>query len=240
MNPLFIWILLLTFSFATEAAPPKVRRASLAQDQIETVRTALGIATIIQVPDRPNSVVVGDLDAFKVEYLDQAVTVKPLHGSAKSNLYIYTDWRRYNVQLVTGPEPVADYVVYLENPKESFKEAKPLLVWTPMKRSLANEALTLEVKRLGRSRDGVFMIEFVMRSQKAEALKPEWLWLTQDGVTRPIHLLFLSSMATKPNEAVSGMMQVLRSDISEADPLRLELRRKKTSFLTLPKVTAWK
>ncbi|MCM2279255.1 MAG: TrbG/VirB9 family P-type conjugative transfer protein [Oligoflexia bacterium] len=240
MNPLFLWILLLVFPFATEAAPPKVRRAAIAQDQIEAVRTALGIATIIQVPDRPNSVVVGDLDAFKVEYLDQAVTIKPLHGSAKSNLYIYTDWRRYNVQLVTGPEPAADYVVYLENPKETYKEAKASLVWTPIKRSLTNETLSLEVKRLGRSRDGILLIEFIIRSTKPEVLKAEWLWLTQSGVTRPIHLLFLSSMAIKPGEIVSGVMQVLRSDVSDADPLRLELRWKKMSFLTLPKVTAWK
>jgi hypothetical protein len=240
MNSLVFWILLLMLPFAAEAAPPKVRRTQVAQDQIETVHTALGIATIIQVPDRPNSVVVGDQDAFKVEYLDQAVTIKPLHGAAKSNLYIYTDWRRYNVQIVTGPEPLADYVVYLENPKESFKETKSSLVWTPIKRSLTNDTLALEVKRLGRSRDGVLLIEFLIQSVKPEGLRAEWLWLTQEGVTRPIHLLFLSSMAVKPGEPVSGTMQVLRSDVSETDPLRLELRRVKTSTLTLPKVTLWK
>ena len=240
MNPLFLWILLLTFPFAADAATAKVRRASVAQDQIETVRTALGIATIIQVPDRPNSVVVGDQEAFKVEYLDQAVTIKPLHSAAKSNLYIYTDWRRYNVQLVTGPEPVADYVVYLENPKESFKETKPTLVWTPIKRILSNDFLALEVKRVGRAKGGILLIEFVIQSLKAEEVKAEWLWLTQDGATRPIHMLSLSGTTARPGEPVQGMIQVLRADLSETAPLRLEVRRKKTSFLTLPKVAAWK
>src|SRR5690606_17824343 len=96
-------------------ASGRVRKVEVKPDQIVTVRTAIGIATIIQVPERPNSIVVGDQSAFKVEYLDQAITIKPLHGSAKSNLYIYTDYRRFNVQLVTTSEPAADYVVYLEN-----------------------------------------------------------------------------------------------------------------------------
>lgn len=73
------------------SASERVRRVPILGDQIVTVRTSIGIATIIQVPDRPNSVVVGDQDAFKVEYLDQAITIKPLSSRAKSNLYIYTD-----------------------------------------------------------------------------------------------------------------------------------------------------
>jgi hypothetical protein len=101
-------------------ANTKIRRVIVSGDQIVTVKTALGIATIIQVPDRPNSVVVGDQDAFKVEYLDQAVTIKPLQPGAKTNIYIYTDWKRYNVELVSGSESVSDYVVYLENPKEKI------------------------------------------------------------------------------------------------------------------------
>jgi hypothetical protein len=184
---------------------------------------------------------VGDQDSFKVEYLDQAITIKPLHPSAKSNLYIYTDWRRYNVQLVTGPEPVADYVVYLENPKETFKETKPSLIWTQVKKkSLTNSTLSLDVTRLGRARDGVLIIEFVIRSAKTEPIKAEWLWLTQNEVTKPIHLLFLSAMNVKPGEPVQGSVQVLKSDILENEPLRLELRREKASTLIIPKVTSWK
>ena len=109
MNP--FWSLLLVFFLSTHALA-RVRKVEVTQDQIVTVRTALGIATIIQVPDRPNSIVVGDQAAFKVEYLDQAITIKPLRGGAKSNLYVYTDYRRFNVQLITGADASADYVVY--------------------------------------------------------------------------------------------------------------------------------
>ena len=58
-------------------ADAHVRRVAVQPDQIVTVRTAIGIATIIQVPDSPNSVVVGDQSAFKVEYLDRAIALTP-------------------------------------------------------------------------------------------------------------------------------------------------------------------
>lgn len=216
----------------------RVRTVEVKKDQIVTVRTALGVATIIQVPDRPNSLVVGDQSAFKVEYLDQAITIKPLHGSARSNLYIYTDYRRFNVQLVSGPEVASDYVVYLETPKE--KATSSAIGWRNFRNHLKNESLVFETKRLANTADGVLLIEFEVRSEARERFRPEWLWLTQNGVTRPIHSLALSSQDLGSGRPIKGVMQVLKSDASIAEPLRVELRRKKTSYLTIPKGVAWK
>lgn len=221
-------------------AESRVRRVPVNGDQIVTVRTALGIATIIQVPDRPNSVVVGDQEAFKVEYLDQAITIKPIQGGAKSNLYVYTEWKRYNIQLVTGNEASADYVVYLENPKEKVKDAKPSLTWTPFPSKLSNGNVSLDVNRLGRTRDGILIVEFSLRASKKERVRPEWIWLTQQGGVIPIHNLFLSALELRPGDSVRGMMQILRSDLKEGNSFRVEMRREKTSYLTLPKVASWK
>lgn len=216
----------------------RVRTVEVKKDQIVTVRTALGVATIIQVPDRPNSLVVGDQSAFKVEYLDQAITIKPLHGSARSNLYIYTDYRRFNVQLVSGPEISADYVVYLENPQEKVRSSA--IGWRNYRNHLKNEALVFETKRLANTADGVLLIEFEVRSEVREKFRPDWLWLTQSGITRPIHSLALSGQDLGGGRSIKGVMQVLKSDASTAEPLRIELRRKKTSYLTIPKGGAWK
>lgn len=219
-------------------ADMRVRRVQMQQDQITTVKTALGVATIIQVPDRPNSIVVGDQNAFKVEYLDQAITIKPLHGGARSNLYIYTDYRRYNVQLVTTAESTADYVVYLENPREKVKSSP--IGWRNYRNFLKNESLIFETKRLAKTADGVLLIEFEVRSEFRERFRPDWLWLTQGSVTRPIHSLAISGKDLGDSRTVKGVMQVLRSDVSTSEALRIELRRKKTSFLTIPKGVAWK
>lgn len=235
---LFFWVMLFTpiLSFAND----RVRHVECLTDQIVTVRTALGIATIIQVPDRPNSVVVGDQDKFKVEYLDQAITIKPLQGGAKSNLYVYTDYRRYNVQLVTGPEAISDYVVYLESVKQKTKEKVSSLSWIKYIRATQNEEIQLETKRLGRATDGVLLIEFQIQALRKAEFLPEWIWLTQDGRVRPIQNLFLSAVRLENGERAQGTLQVLWKSIDPTRPLRIELRRKKTTYLILPRINQWK
>lgn len=234
---LILSILLANLSLPVHASG-RVRKVEVKSDQIVTVKTAIGIATIIQVPDRPNSVVVGDQAAYKVEYLDQAITIKPLHGKSQSNLYIYTDYRRFNVQLVTSTEAAADYVVYLENEKEKAKAS--MISWRLFRNSLTNDEVTIETKRIAKTRDGVLLVEFEVSSSEKLKFKPEWIWLTQNGSTSPIHSLMLSGQTLSASMPIQGVLQILKSDVSSAVPIRLELRRKKTSFLTIPKVNAWK
>lgn len=228
--------ILLALSPAVSGA--RVRTVEVKKDQIVNVKTALGVATIIQVPDRPNSLVVGDQNAFKVEYLDQAITIKPLHGGARSNLYIYTDYRRFNVQLVTTSEAAADYVVYLASPIE--KPKTPTSGWRSYKNLLKNESLTLETKRLSNALDGTLLIEFEVRSSIKEKFNPEWLWLTQNGKPKPIQGLALSAQDVSGGRPIKGVIQILRKDVSTHENLRIELRRKKTSYLTIPAGIAWK
>lgn len=220
----------------------RVRTVEVKKDQIVTVKTALGVATIIQVPDRPTSLVVGDLTAFKVEYLDQAITIKPLHADARSNLYIYTDFRRFNVQLVTTTEVSADYVVYLES-----QNAKPLTKaqpfkdgWRVFKNVLRNDSIALETKRISNSKDGSLLVELEIRGKKNEKFKPEWLWLTQNGKPKPIQAVALSSQELKADRPIKGLLQILERDVNRNEALRVELRRKKTSYLTIPSEVAWK
>jgi hypothetical protein len=230
---------LLIFASFSDLAFARVRKVPVSGDQIVTVKTAIGIATIIQVPDRPNSVVVGDQESFKVEYLDQAITIKPLHSGAKSNLYVYTDWKRYNVQLTTGSEAIADYVVYLESPKTTSSRS-PTTTWRSFANSLKNENLALETRKVGTPRENLVAIEFVVSSSKKEKFDPSWIWLTQSGQTKVIHNLIVSNLNLGPQTKVNGVIQILKSDISFNEPLRIELRRKKLSYLTIPKVDSWK
>jgi hypothetical protein len=244
INKLIVLILTLTLITITAIANTKVRRVIVIGDQVVTVRTALGIATIIQVPDRPNSVVVGDQDAFKVEYLDQAVTIKPLQAKSKTNIYIYTDWKRYNVELVSGPEAMSDYVVYLENTKEkdptTTSPTTDSTNWIEYKNSLKNDDISLETKRLAKLKNGLLLIEFTVHSDKKQIFKPEWIWLTQGGKTRSIHNLMLSSLELNPNQQVEGVLQVLGSDIESKNAFKIEIRRKKISYLKIKKVDSWK
>lgn len=245
MERIFTVLMLLLFALSVDANS-KVRRVEVKTDQIVQVRTSLGIATIIQVPDRPNSVVVGDQDSFKVEYLDQAITIKPLRSGAKTNLYIYTDWRRYNVELVSGSESSSDYVVYLENVKikpvvvsKSLKKTNEIK-WTSFIKTLKNDDLALTVKRLGVSTNGILLVEFFISSLKKINFRPEWLWLSQGGVSIPIHNLHLSNLSATPNQNIGGVILLRREDVDSKTPIRLEMRRTKVSYMTVSSVVSWK
>lgn len=231
------WCILTLFSLVTPALA-RVRKVEVLPDKIVSVHTALGVATIIQVPAPPTSLVVGDSSAFKVEYLDQAITIKPMRSGAKSNLYIYTDWRRFNVQLVAGAEGAADYVVYLEEPAP--KSSPSNLRWINMPRSLSNDEITLSTRRVARTQDGRLLLEFTISSSKAKTFDPKWIWLVQNGNVRPIQSLFLSQLELSPRSAGNGIMEILAADIDQNGPLRIEVRRKQTVSLLLPKAASWK
>jgi len=249
MNKIIIAVILIFESIYCYATETRVRRVFPSKDQIVRVNTALGIATIIQLPDRPNSVVVGDQEAFKVEYLDQALTIKPLQFGVKSNLYIYTDYKRFNVQLITGPEKEADYVVYLNNtPINKMKltdqgnyETTPNGIhWKPLNKFITNDSLSLKIIRLGQAEDHrLLLIEILLTSGKQELLKPDWLWITQEGKTKSIHNLFLSGLEVNSKSSVLGLLQILRSDLNEKKPFHIQIRRKIQSSITLPKVASW-
>jgi hypothetical protein len=243
MKTIILSLVIAVSLYATALASSRVKKVELQKDQIVRVNTAVGIATIIQVPDRPNSVVVGDQDAFKVEYLDLAITIKPITPHGKSNLYIYTDYRRFNVELNSGPEASADYVVYLENPveKEKFTKKKPEgsgISWKRVNRSFKNESASFALNRIGSTRSGVVIVEFTISSTKREQINPAWFWVTQGGVTRPIQNLFLSDVKLSPGQKIQGSIQLLKADFINSEQIRIEMRRKKTTYLTLKELGA--
>lgn len=217
-----------------------VRRIMVKKDQIVPVRTALGIATLIQVPDRPTSAIIGDLEAFKLEYLDQGVTVKPLHGGAKTNLYIYTDSQRFNVHLVPAPKEAADYIVYLKNagslppPKLTSK-----IKWRSFGKSDSKDGLTLKIKRLGSTGSGFWLLDFELQSLKKTQIKPEWFWVTQGKGHRPIHSLYLSGVESQPGRPVGGTITLRQVDLVAHAPMQLEVRTKKKLIVPLLEVTRW-
>lgn len=226
----------------------RVKRINLGNDQIAEIKTALGIATIIQVPENPNSVVVGDSEAFKVEYLDQAITIKPLYSGAKSNLYIYTDYRRYNVQLVSVNQTEANFIVYLVPAQTLKKKEKPIrsvepylsgIKWWKFNSLFKNDDLQLQIRRLGLSSNNVALIDFTISSQKKSEITPSSLILKQNGKVLTIHNLFLSNLKLDSKNSISGTIEVLKSDLQIKSAIRLEMKIERTSYLTLPEVNSW-
>lgn len=219
-------------------ANDRIRAVRVKRDEIVTIKTALNVATIVQVPDAPTSLVVGDSSAFKVEYLDQAITIKPLHSSAKTNLYIYTEYRRFDVSLVTVGEQSADYVVYLKQFQAPIKPSQAIQ-WRSFDKKFLFGKLTFRIKRLGRF-GNTGLLEFEVSSSSIAKIDPGIFWLTLRGATFEIEKLVLSSIDVGPKHTSSGSISFKIDKLKTNDQLAFEVRQNGKSKLLLPKNGDWK
>lgn len=236
---LIVFLLLFPLTLAANPA----RRVIVKKDEVVTVKTALGIATIIQVPDQPTSVVLGDSAAFKVEYLDQAITIKPLHRNATSNLYIHTNYDRYSVKLVTGAQAVADYVVYLSpysvpNPKTD-QAANKTLRWKTIGVSKKTSIGQITLLRIAKTSSAI-LIEMEISPDKNRRLDPGVFWLKQGFENRPIQDLLLSSLDAKKSQPVIVTLIVRKADLKQNFPAVVEVKSGSTTTFTLTKEWLWK
>jgi type IV secretory pathway VirB9-like protein len=210
--------------FLTAFSVNRVKKINVAIDQLSVVQTAVGIATIIQCPEAVSSVIIGDQGAFKIEYLDRAITIKPLRVGAKTNLYISTQSRRYNVRLATGPQETADYVVYL-TPSDSFEKGSSVK-WRDYQRSSesSGSGLTLDLKRVGKTNDGFVLLEFSLKSRDSKKIDPDSFYLSQGRDHKVIHSLFLSSTEVDEKSSLTVVMSLNKADLISDVPAILEIK----------------
>ena len=180
-----------------------VRTVSLKHDQLLDVRTALGIATIIQTPGPIQSAIIGDQSAFKIEYLNNAVTVKPLRFGAKTNLYLVTEKERFSVRLRSLDQKDADYIVYINT--EQARLAQP---WKTLNRFQMSKGTTLTINRLALSADGVLLIDGRLNSKSARKIDPASFHLIQGSASKLIDSLFLSAIEVSKDKPIRFGMSV--------------------------------
>ena len=124
----------------TDALGGQVRSVEISPNTITSIRTAPGYSTVIEFQSKPTQAVLGDQDAFHLEYIGNSITLKPVLPNAKSNLFIYTDYDRFTFFVSTVPAAQADYVVRVEHrPKKTEppprNDSKP-----PIKKVLLNRS----------------------------------------------------------------------------------------------------
>lgn len=205
-----------------------VRTVSLKKDELLNVRTALGIATIVQTPDVIQSAVIGDQSGFKVEYLDKAVTIKPLRFAAKTNLYLMTEKERFNVRLQTLNQEVADFVVYIVN-----RDAKRALSWVQMTKMISGDGISLTLGRLAKSRDGVLLLDGSLSFKRDMKIKADQFWVLQGNDSKVIDSLFLTSLDGKKNGAVRFGVSISLSELEPKKPITLQFRGAKPLSINL-------
>src|ERR1035441_4767317 len=101
-------LLFLLLSFAQAS---QVKELKLKPQEVGIVNTAVGYSTVVQLSQKPLNVVIGDQSAFRVEFINDSITLKPLRPGAKTNLFIFTENDRFNLTIRVGKASAVDYVV---------------------------------------------------------------------------------------------------------------------------------
>ncbi len=228
----------LWFLLVTTTAFVQIRRTASKEDEILTIRTALGIATIVQLSEVIQSVIIGDQSGFKIEYIDKAITIKPLRPGAKTNLYLITNSRRFNIRLVTGLQEVADYVVYLTKQKLQKSDTK----WKNVMRSVTQKNLKLSVVRIGQSPNGFILIDALLTSSHPMrvTVKPEFIWVKQGGKSNVINSLFMSDSKIEKAKPLRLGISLAKSDLVAGKAITIEFSSESSISLQISEVVLWK
>ena len=104
----------------------KVLYDSPGEDDIIVVKLSLGRMTVLSFSDELIVVTIGDEELFKVERTKKDVYIKPLFDQGETNLFCWTDKKRYNFHLVIGPLEKVNYVVNVDSIVEQQNKGKKL------------------------------------------------------------------------------------------------------------------
>lgn len=219
-----------TALFLAQVSFANVKTVTPKGDEILQIKTALGIATIIQIPDAIQSAIIGDQSAYRIEYADKAVTIKPLRYGAKTNLYLFTQKKRYNLRLETVPQDRAFYIIYVKD-----QEIGGSLNWKPINKTVVGKAGTLKVVRIGTTRDGFLLLDLEITPKGLLKIEASDFWLRQATVSKPINSLFLSRSSVQKGQVAYVGMSVQKSELanrnlnidfeSQDESLRIELSK---------------
>jgi hypothetical protein len=221
------------FSLTSFAAPIKTVR--YVHDGILNVNTALGIATIIQLPETIQSIIIGDQSGFKVEYLDKAVTIKPLRWGAKTNLYLVTEKQRYNLRLHTERQEQADFIIYIDTTKE-----EELIKWQSWNKKVQVEGWIFEILKIGKSKGGFFLLTGRLQCTECRPIKPETFWILQESKPKVINGLYLSKLNPSSKYPVEFGISLSRTDLAEKKPIHAQFKGDVTLSLDIPSEVLWK
>ena len=119
----------LSILISTNLYAGKIKTITVGPYKMGSVYLSTGRSTVLTFKEPPKKIIVGNSNYFNVEFTGIDVTIQPL-SNVESNMFIYTDKRRYGVILKPGNSKRYDDLVYLkwDIPKKVKKtKAKKLI-----------------------------------------------------------------------------------------------------------------
>jgi hypothetical protein len=234
-----VLITIATFLFAlvllsVHALASTIREVRGGTDKLIPVHTALGFSTIIEFPSKPISSVLGDQDGIKLEYVGNSITLKPLIGGSHTNLFVYTEFDRFNFSIQTGSSSIVDYILKIK-PLDEKKETAPFTskAQDPFKIMLFNrkktafgfilKLLQLKINRDSNDPRAASLIEFELGSTKSTYdFQSASIGVKQNGKYLSVESLFLESTQVSPrSHPIRGVIAILNQEWNQKLPITL-------------------
>ncbi len=192
-------MILLSLLFLSWAHGSPVKELSLKPQEVGVINTSIGYSTVIQLSQKPLNVVLGDQAAFRIEFINDSITIKPIRPAAKTNLFIFTENDRFNLTIRVGQSASVDYVVRL---RRIFTDPKKTV---QLNRFQTNNGLRLTLMRATYNERETFLDFSIQNTGKHFlTLSPDLFRVAVDDILKPIRSLYLDNVGIKPGGLVTG------------------------------------
>jgi hypothetical protein len=83
------------------------------EEDVLRINVSMGFCTVLEVPEKPIMVTVGDNTLLQVEVPKNSknIVIKPLENTGVTNLFVFTQNKRFNYEVTVKADDQADYVV---------------------------------------------------------------------------------------------------------------------------------
>jgi hypothetical protein len=220
--------LMLSLSSTGHAAG--IRTLLISENEVAAFRVGIGFSTLLQFDTRPSQVIVGDQDSFKVEYVGDAIAIKPLRSGVATNLFVVTQGGKFNfrVSAVRGLEP--DYVLRIKRKSEDRPTGSTALQTRLSNSQLSKNGLTLRLKSVASTQsNSVLIYSFDVTSvDRQRIFEPGDFEIVQGGRSLSIESIYLDRIFLKRGELLNGMILIRRSAIGRGQKIGLKVSEGKS------------
>lgn len=202
-----------------------IRTLNLNDSEIAQVRVALGYSTLLQFDVRPTQAIVGDQDSFKVEYAGNAIAIKPLMSGVSTNLFIVTDYDKFNFKLTSGQGFEPDYIIRVKKKKESTQENPSGLITKVINKTVEKNGITIRLISLATTKTNtalIYSFELTATNKKL-AFQPGDFEILQKGKTLPIENIYLERLALPKGQKAYGMILIRKEELGKSKPTILRI-----------------
>jgi hypothetical protein len=231
-----IFLFLLVLCLVPEAEAKPMRVVHLTEKDLEPVFVEIGFSTLLKFDSHPEPGLIGDQDAFKVEYLKNLVSIKPLVSKAQTNLFLFTKDGEFNFQLVAG-RGRHDNIIYVQTASQGTTEKQhtrpAILVDELFTRKLNMVAkktgVRLVVESIATPTSRTTLVLHILVESRLDAgmpkLEPKMIELTQGSRKVIIGDIFLESKSEKKGMLETRGLVLIRTQEFKAhgEPLALHL-----------------